>query len=154
MKCLTLDTNVPARATSQYKKFNFNSMTSFDGMLLGANSSGIFALEGLKDNGTKIDAWLKTGLTDLGIQADKHLRKVYLGIDTDGDCEIDIFADEVLKYTYPIPKKKTGQQTVRVVVGSNGRGVFWSFLVRNKKGSHFSIDVLEVLPIVRHRGHL
>lgn len=154
MKCLTMDTNVPGRATSQYKKFNYNSMTNFDGRLLGANSAGLFLLEGLKDNGTRIDAWIKTGMTDLGIQASKHLRKIYLGIETDADLEIELYADEEHAYTLPIKKKKNGQQTVRVSVGSDKKGVYWSFLVRNKKGAHFSIDVMEALPIVRHRGHL
>ncbi len=76
MKCLTMDTNVLSRATGQYKGFNFNSMRKFGDHLIGTNDTGLFTLSGENDDGTEISAWIQTGMTDLGIQANKRLRKI------------------------------------------------------------------------------
>ena len=155
MRCLTFDTNVKSRATSQFKQFNFSSMTVFNGEVIGVNDLGMFRHTGADDDGTVISAWMKTGMTDLGIQANKRMRYVYLGLETDGDLELELYADEVLVKTIPVTASKDGQQTVRFSVGRAGqKGVHWAFLIRNTSGARFAIDSIQVLPVVRHYGDL
>ena len=93
-------------------------------------------------------------MTDLGIQANKRLRSVYLGLETDGDLEIDVIADEGVVRTYVVSAAKIRQQRIKVSVGRDGKGTYWSFAIRNKKGVKFSIDSIKILPVILHHGHL
>lgn len=154
MKCLTMDTNIHSRATGQYKGFNFSGMRKFGDNLLGINDEGLFLLAGDTDNTVNIDSWISTGMTDLGIQANKRLRYIYLGLETDGDLEIDVIADEGVARTYVVPAAKVKQQRIRLPVGRDGKGTYWSFTIRNKQGKHFAIDSIKILPVILHHGHL
>lgn len=152
MRCITMDTNGQSKATGQYKGFSFSSMVKFGNVLLGTSPTGLYIIGGDKDNGAPIDAWIKTGMTDLGISASKRLRHVYLGVKTDGDLEMDIFADGVLVATRPIAAHKVREQRIRVSVGRDAKGNYWSFLIRNKAGVRFSVYTIAILPVVRHHG--
>jgi hypothetical protein len=154
MRCLTLDTNIRSLATAQYKNFNFSAMENFGENKLGINDNGLFVLSGDLDEAAEISAWFKTGMTDLGIQANKRLRKIYLGLETDGELEIDITADDVVVKTYAIPASKVNQQRIKVAAGRNQKGVYWAFTIRNKKGVKFSIDSIQILPVILHHGRL
>jgi len=155
MQCITMDTNVLSRATGQYKKFNFNSMMKFNGKMVGTNPTGMFILEGKKDSDLAIEAWIKTGITDLGVQASKRLHTMYLTGQMSGDLQVEVYADEVLVSTRPVPKRKVTQTRTKVKLGSKRtKGQVHAFLVRNVKGSDFAIDTLGVLAAVRHYGHI
>lgn len=149
MRCITFDTNIAGRPrTSQYWKFNYNSMVKFQGKMLGANGTGLFNLTGdydVGDSTVPIDAWIKTGMTDLGIQANKRLRHIYLGVETFKDLEIELYADNKLVKTVVARARKRGQQRIRVTVGRY-KGVYWSFKIKNKLGAWFAIDIIQVNP--------
>lgn len=158
MRCVTFDTNISAPArTSQYKLFNYGSMMNFQDKMLGVNSTGLYLLEGDLDerDGTNypIDAWMTTGMTDLGIEANKRFRHIYLGLETDKSIEIELYADENLVKTVTCAPRKKGQQRIRVSVGRY-KGVFWHFKIKNKLGAWFGIDILQVVPIVLHHGNI
>ena len=154
MKCITFDTNISAPArTSQYKLFNYESMMKFQGTVLGANSTGLYRLSGDYDVDQPIDAWMTTGMTDLGIEAHKRLRHIYLGVETDKNLEIELYADEKLVKTVTCVPRKKGQQRIRVTVGRY-KGVFWHFKIKNKLGAWFGIDIIQVVPIVKHHGNV
>jgi hypothetical protein len=154
MRCVTFDTNSRSLATSQLKGFNFAAMGKVGENYIGINSEGFYILTGDTDDGTQIDAWIKTGLTDLGIPAEKRLRKIYLGIKTDGDIEIDVIADGNVSRTYTVLSTSGIQKRIRLAVGRDGKGTYWSFVIRNKKGVQFTIDFIQILPVVLHYGHL
>jgi hypothetical protein len=154
MRCLTLDTNSKSIATGQQQNFNFNSMRKFGSSIIATNEEGLFVIGGDTDAGVNIDGWISTGMTDLGIQANKRLRYIYLGLETDGDLEIDIIADEDTTRTYTIEAGKVNQQRIRLPAGRDIKGVYWSFVIRNKQGVSFSLDSMKILPVVLHHGHL
>ena len=76
MRCVTFDTNVKSLATSQFKGFNFTAMGQVGENYVGITDEGFFQLTGDTDNEIPIEAWIKTGMTDLGIAAEKRLRKI------------------------------------------------------------------------------
>ena len=153
MQCLTLDTNLKVRATTQYKNYQFNSMVKFGNHFLGASDKGLFSLGGNDDDGIGIDAEFEIIATDLGIPNEKRNRYLYFGFDSDDDLEVEIKADsEETGRTYPIVAHKEGQQGSRVTVGRDGKGRYWSILVRNDGGGAFAVDSIYVLPIVRPHG--
>jgi hypothetical protein len=154
MRCVTFDTNVKSLATSQFKGFNFTAMGQVGENYVGITEEGFFQLSGDTDNTVPIDAWIKTGMTDLGIAAEKRLRKIYLEIKTDGDIEIDVIADGNVSRTYTVRSTGGIQKRIRVAVGRDGKGTFWSFLIRNKKGVQFTVHQIKILPVILHHGHL
>ncbi len=148
----SLDINTKNRATTQYTNWPFNSMVRFGGKYLGASNSGLFEIGGSSDNQKPIAAYFEPVRTDFGISNPKRLRFMYFGFESDGDLEVEITVDEQVVRTYTITARKTGQQRVRLVIGRDGQGRYWSFRVKNTSGCDFSIDSVQVLPIVRTQG--
>ena len=155
MKCVTMDTNVASGATGQYKKFNFNSMMRFRGKVLGANSNGLYIVEGTQDNTAAIEAWIKTGITDLGMQTTKRLHAGYFTGECSGTMLVEVYADEVLVATRVIAPRKTTETRTKVKLGSKStKGQTHAFLVRNANGADFAIDTIGILPAPRAYGHI
>lgn len=154
MKCVTFDTNLSGRPkTGQYKKFNYGSMVSFNGALLGTNLTGLYNLTGDYDVDQPIDAWIKTGMSDLGIEANKRLRHIYLYVETDKDLIVETYADGKLIQSKTVKARKKGKQRIRVTCGRY-KGVSWSFAVKNRLGAWFAIDIIQVLPVTLPYGNI
>ena len=152
MQCLTLNTNLENRATTQFKNFSFNSMVNFGTRELGASDAGLFTLGGSDDNGAQIAAHFELLATDFGIPQPKRLRFLYFGFESDGDLEIGVKADLEAERAYNLPANKTGQQRTRIPVGRDGQGRYWSLIIRNKNGCNFAMDSIYVMPVVRSHG--
>ena len=154
MRCVTLDTNATNKISSQYKLFNYSSMRKFGDQYIAVNETGFYVIGGDTDDGVDIGAWIKTGLLDLGNTTFKRLRFLYLTLETNGDLEVEITADEDTVKTYDVPAAKVKQQRIRVPLGRDQRGVHWSFKIKNKKGAKFSLDSISVLPVNLAYGHI
>ena len=152
MQCLTLNTNLEVRATTQFKNYAFNSMVNFGSRKLAASDQGLFDLGGDDDNGTPIDAHFELIATDFGIPNPKRLRFLYFGFESEGDLEIAVKADLEAERAYPLPAGKTGQQRTRVPIGRDGQGRYWSLIIRNKNGCEFAMDSIYVMPVVLSHG--
>ena len=152
MQCLTLDTNLEVRASTQYKNFAFNSMVNFNGRKLAASDEGLFSLGGDNDDGSPINAHFELIATDFGIPQPKRLRFLSFGFDSEGDLEVAVKADLEEERAYDLPAGKTGQQRTRVPIGRDGQGRYWSLIVRNKNGCNFAMDSIYVMPVVRSHG--
>jgi hypothetical protein len=151
---IVLDINTKNRATTQYQNFCFTSMVRFGERFLGASDDGLFELAGSDDNSVEISAGFKLPTSDFGIENLKRLRFMYFGLEATGDLEIEIVADEGTTRTYDIALKRSGrQQRVRIPIGRDINGRYFSFEIRNKSGCDFSLDSIKLLPVVRSHGH-
>jgi hypothetical protein len=151
---LTMGLTLPILAVRQYGNFNFNSFCKLGDLVLGANESGIFVLEdGDTDNGTKISAFIELPVRDFGISNLKRLRKAYIGLEADGVVRLLVKNDEHNERVYKIIPSGFGdyQEAVKVPIGADGKGRYWSFRIENQDGCDFGIDSLEVVPIVLSR---
>ncbi len=148
----TLNVNTKNRATTQYTNFCFQSMARMGQNYLAAGADGLFLLGGPNDDGVDIDMEITLGMSDFGIEQDKKLRYVYIGLECADPVEIDVIVDEGVARTYMAKPRKAGQQTIKVPVGRDGRGRYWSFSIRNTKGGDLSIDSIKVLARVRASG--
>lgn len=138
-------------ALTQYSNYNFNSGCEFQGEYLAANSDGIFKLDdGDLDNTTEIDAFAELVMTDLGVVNQKRLRFVYVGYEADGGMRLLIKNDEGNERTYDLVPlgASDAQGSGRLSVGRDGKGRYWSFRIENTNGCDFSLDHIEVVPIV------
>ena len=73
----TIRTNLINYAPTQYTNFNYTSMCVFNGVVLGAGSSGLYrACCGDTDNAVAIDAYFVPHKTDFGIANEKTIEQL------------------------------------------------------------------------------
>jgi hypothetical protein len=150
---ITVRTNLKGMASTQYLDHNYNSMVNFNGVKLGAMETGIYQMDqGDDDDGVDILAYFEPGTTDFGINNPKRLRFLFLGFESTGDLEVDISADQQVVRTVTVKANKLNQQRTRVAVGRDGRGRYWSFRIRNKRGCDFSMDSMDAEIITLNQG--
>jgi len=139
--------NLFNQTISTYSNFNFNHLANFNGTYLGATDTGIYVLGGSKDNGTEIDAKIKTGSIDFGDTFIKYARDVWITHRTDGTLKLRIYVDE--DSTAPVEKHTTivnSNMTEERLKPPRGlRGRFYTLELRNVGGADFDIDSLSLL---------
>lgn len=137
-------------APTQYVNYNFDSMCKLGDVYLGCNELGIFSLQGDTDSDVHIDAFFELLTTDLGIPNQKRIRKAYLGYEASGSLVLEVKDDEdnVRRFTIEASLNDQRQHGVRVPVGRDGKGRYWTFRLENVGGCDFSVDSLDALIMV------
>ena len=132
--------------------YQFNSYCRFAGHVLAAGAGGLMRLGCNDFNGADIVAYLETFANELGYDGNKRLRFLYLLVETDGVLKITCKADNVVIRTLTVTPDNTGQQLIKVPVGSKAGGASWSFRIENVDGCWFAIKSLSALSIYLSRG--
>ena len=145
-------------ALSAYTNFPFNSFATFQGKVLGATDSGIFELTGNDDAGTKIDAEIRTGVTDMNTSRIKRVDRVYIGYRALRNYQaliLRVMTNETQQRDYGVPASiNTMLHGSRTRLGLGVESRYWQFGLLNRDGLDFTIDSIEVAPIpyARRRG--
>lgn len=143
--------NLRALGLSEYEGYNFNSLCLINGKSFGADSTGLYLLEGGDDQGVNIDAYATFPLTDFEDDSEKRVRSVYFGGSADKPMKLHIWAnegDERIRLFSPTTMKgKT-----KVLVGRDFIGEYWQFKISNMRGADFEINSLESFIILRGRN--
>lgn len=148
----TIVMHTESMALSTYDNYNFNSFAKFNGVYLGANGSGIFALSGATDDGALINAAARVGITDFGTSHLKRVDRMYVGYRTDGDMVLRVFTDETTSRDYLLTSTgKTGMHGNHVRIGKGLAARYWQFEIQNRFGSDFEMNMIEVKPTVLRR---
>ena len=140
-------------ALTQYVNYNFDAMCKFGDAHLGCNELGIFELTGSSDDNIEIDAFFELLTTDFGIPNQKRIRKAYLGYEASGSLVLEVKDDEnnIRRFTLENALDDQRQHGVRVSVGRDGKGRYWSFKIENVGGCDFSVDSMNALITVLAR---
>ncbi len=157
---LTLITNVEvgeptAKATTQRTNYPFNSFFEMGGEYFGLSSDGLFTLGGDDDNGTDIDAYIRTGDTDLGDNGIKQSGYTYLSMETDGSVYLKVTQnkDATRVRTYAITPDTTKHHVHREKLVKGDEAVLWGFEFGNVDGSNFSLTMMEArFKFLQHRS--
>lgn len=137
-KVLTM--NIPAQSVSEYSNYNFNSFCKFNGVYLGADSSGIHTLSGDTDNAVSIQASIKTGIWDIGSEFIKRLTDVWIGILGNGGYEITVITDDNGEAVYSLQGAKNTTHIIKTNTARGVKGRYWQITLRNTGGSDFRLD--------------
>ena len=138
-KFFTFATNLETGATSEYTKYEFNSLS--DG--IGASSSGIYDLTGSTGDGADIDVLLELGKSDFGKIAFKRVTDSYLGVSSDGNLKLTVTTESgTASYTL---SPSTNLETVKSNLARGHKGRWWSVKVENIDGSSIELESIEVL---------
>lgn len=148
----TMAMHTETTALTSYDNYDFNSFALFNGVYLGAKDDGIFALSGATDNGVLIQAAARLGLTDFGTSHLKRIDKCYMGYRADGNMVLRVTTDELTERDYLVRATgKSGLHGNHVDIGKGVKARYWQYEIRNKDGSDFSLDVIELKPTILRR---
>lgn len=143
--------NLRKLAPSQYANYNFNSFCELGGQILGAGDDGIFILDSADDDdGTPITAYFEPAMTDMGISNPKRMRALYMGYEANGTMKVTAQVDELherAEYVFPAGKDRL-QGGGRASGRRDQAGRYWKHKIENVDGCDFSVDTLEVIPII------
>lgn len=138
------------KAVTQHTDLPFNSVAVFGGQVVAGSDSGLFVMGGQDDNGTDIDAYVLTPVTDLGSTGNKAVRHGFLNLELNGDLTVTAIADgENERSATASTEEVTDLQGQRVVFGRDVNGRNIQLKVENVGGSDFNLDSVELLIIPR-----
>ena len=141
-------------AVSQYCNHKFDSIVKFGERYIGAGQDGIATLDDAEtDGGAVIDSVIELPLTDFGISHQKRLRSIYIGYETEGSLKLTVTNDEgnVREYTLTALTAGNIQHGGKVSINRDGKGRYWKLKIENVNGCDFSIDMIEVIPVILGR---
>jgi hypothetical protein len=139
--------NVSTHAVTHYENFNFNSITQFNGVLIGANENGVYLLGGDDDLGKYIESELTSGLYDLSEKAVKTAIEGWVdGRFTQGGLDLKVRVDENGDpYSYPFVKFGNGREGRAKIGKGLNKHRFFAFSLKNKEGCDFDIESFRIL---------
>ena len=144
--------NLETGAHSTYDDFNFNSMVSDNQVDYGARPDGIYVLGGATDvNGQAIAARIRTGRDVLGVDQQKRLAAVYVGIKASGTMQVKVVTDSGTVNVYNMVVANPQRSLGRAKVGKGFRSDTFQIEVANTSGLDFDADVIEVYPVILQR---
>jgi hypothetical protein len=143
--------NLETNAASFYEWGRFSSFTKFNGKYYGTTDEGLFELNGDTDNGTQINAFIDTGVSDMDIQFDKRVLRAYVGIRLDGAMLLKTVVGDNVVRTYRLIGQNKGMVRQRVPLGRGVDSVYGQFTLENVDGVDFELDCIQVFPVVMGR---
>ena len=144
--------NTRTNAVSEYGNWVFNSFASMGRKYLGANSQGLYELNGERDDGVDILSMIQTGLLQLNGTKLAGLKGVYLGMKVSlgtNQFFVKLTAGDGREYVYEI-KAQPNTMTTKVNVGKGLRARYFSFAL-SSTGPDFNLDTIEFVPMVGKR---
>lgn len=140
--------NAETAGFSEYTNFPFNSFASVQGRIFAASEDGVFELDGADDDGTQIDARVRTGLLDLGTHYIKDVKAVHIGFTSDDRMVLKVTAmnrGTKEEHWYEMkPSDSASMRDGRVTVQRGLRSRYWQFELVNANGADFDIDELDI----------
>jgi hypothetical protein len=116
----------------------------YRGKAYGVAEDGIYLLEGDDDDGTPIDAAVRTKLTSFRQRALKRCDVAYIGYTSDGKMVLKVVVERDGKLHEHWYQEKLGategMRTGRVKIQKGLRSTYWQFELANQDGADFDIE--------------
>ena len=139
--------NTRNNAVTEYDNYPFNSFTKIGQTYYGANSSGLYALDGDTDDGDEILASATLGIMDFSGETKTLLGDCFLALRSDGEVLIKIKSDDNIERWYKISSTDDvlGDKRAKPAKGVKSR--YWTFTLENIDGSDFEITEFTLIPV-------
>lgn len=148
--------NTQNKAFARYENYPFNSFFEMGGKYYGVAPDGLYELEGDDDDGEPISARVRTGLWNLNTGKQKRIPSLYLGYESTGRMVLKVITTsergEKEENWYAL-KQRSGDamHEGRIKIGRGLKSVYWGFELCNIDGADFSLDALELFPMILDR---
>lgn len=146
--------NLATQAPYFYANFAFTGFASQKGRQFAVGPDGLYELAGEDDAGEPIAAHITTGLSDLGSPLLKTVDAAYVGYEADQAVTLTTTvgqADGALSIDYALAETADALTQARIRLGKGVKARYWQFALANQAGGDFTIETLEVLPVVLGR---
>jgi hypothetical protein len=148
--------NTENKAPSQYTNFAFESLAMFGNRAFGAGAGGIYELTGDDDAGTPIDAYVRTGLLDLGSGKLTKVPDCYIGFASNGDVVIKMVSisptgAKVEDWFRSKPQTATDLREGRIELAPGIDSRYWQVVIHNTGGEALELESLQLRPVILSR---
>ena len=144
--------NTRTNAVTEYRDYVFDSFAQMGHRFLGANSSGLWVLDGEVDDTRAIQTRIKNGLMQLAGTHFTSFKAIYLGLRVKSagsqDFILKMHAGDGREYVYKL--RPQNLMTTKVTVGKGLRSRYFSFELISP-GEDFDFDNIEFIPITSQR---
>jgi hypothetical protein len=148
--------NLAKGTHSRFTNYPFTSLFKHGSEYYGANSHGVFRIEGDTDYAgvpelsQKIDAFVLTPSTDFGKKEKKYLPALYVQARCGGELAVDYFVNEQLAFEDDVIlfDDLASAHTLRSSPPRGMSATFWQFKLKNINGSVFTAFNLEPTVVV------
>ena len=144
--------NTRTNAVTEYQNWAFNSFAKIGHKYLGANSSGLYELDGSTDSGANIATTVQSGLMQLGGSRLVSFKCAYLGMMARDDASTDVFlrleTGDGQQFTYAVRPKY--METARVNMGKGLRARYFSWTLTTVSVD-YDLHSIEFVPLVAQR---
>ena len=150
--------NADTMGISQYAGVSPVALVGHNDVAYLVTSTQLNELVGTDDNGTDINAVVRTGDINFGTSSGKTIPKAYLYVLSSGAMLLSVDSSSfgqrtTREYSVNFYGEVTETQVSRVPLSRALVGEWWAFEVQNVAGGSFDLRGLEVTPIVmRRRG--
>jgi len=134
--------NYDTAASSSYENFAFNSLAQVGQQYFGAQSDGVYLLEGGLDAGAPIHASISLGKSKLGSEMQKRVPECYLGASSNGTLFLKVIADGN-SHVYEARNAASQLGAQRVTLGKGLQANYFTFEIYNHDGCDFELNTVE-----------
>jgi hypothetical protein len=134
--------NLESSGSTNYTNYRFGSYANIAGQPYGANSDGIYLLDGDTDSGVAIRANVSMGKLDFKSAIKKTVTECYLGMSAKGNLFVKVIA-EGAEYIYKTRSYSEELQQQRVTFGKGLRTNYVTLEIYNENGADFELDTVE-----------
>ena len=144
----TVVMNTKTVGISEYSNYNFNSFFKLGGVYYGCSSTGLYKLEGDKDNTQNITGIVSTPVTNFDSHLLKNIRDAYVYIRSNGDSTFALKTNEQIdRSDYTINYDNIdGIHRRRVKTAQGIKGTTWQATFTNQDGVDFDIKQVDLIP--------
>ena len=146
--------NLETQAPYFYDNFAFTGFASQRGRQFAVGPDGLYELGGDTDEGRPIAARIETGLNDLGAALLKTVYAAYLGYAATAGLRLTAttgHSEGESMQNYTLAETAGATTQARIKMGKGVKARYWQFALANQAGGDFTIETLEVLPVVLGR---
>jgi hypothetical protein len=144
---MTYSVTIGTNATTTYSGYEFDSFCrGADGLFYGIKADGLYVLSGDADDGDAIAASVDFGYLSLGTPQMKRCEAVYLAVSSEQPMIVGVNG-----YEYPTRGSGSELRERRADIGKGIRETFLAVSVRNKNGSNFELESIELKPAATGR---
>lgn len=148
--------NLANRAFSTYTGLPFNAMAKIGDTYWGTGPDGLYRLWESDDaDGEPIIAEVRSGLFKMSTNRLKRMPSAYLGLTADGRTVLKVVTtDQKTGIKHEWWYERSGRPAAgsfrndRVKIGRGLRGEYWQWALVNADGADFSLDVVELFPMI------
>ena len=140
--------NTRTGAVTEYQNWRFNSFAKIGNKYLGANSQGIFELNGQQDGSANIVATIRSGLAQFGGSRFSAIRAVYMAMRGEGEVYFKLIDGDGVERVYSTIVKD--MRTTKIDLGKGLRSRYYAFELQTI-GQDFDLESIEFIPLTMQR---